>query len=116
MATDGINSGAAKITEAVAAAVGAPGAVAGSDAEASARLGDYFADVMLLDQATDARRARTELGWAPSHPTLVEEFRDGYRRAWALRDGWRISAARSLISTLRILPVTVMGNSSVTWR
>ena len=28
-----------------------------------ARLGDYFAEVLLLDQGTDAARARAELGW-----------------------------------------------------
>jgi hypothetical protein len=44
-------------------------------------LGDYFAEVLLLDQATDAAKARTELGWTPTRPGLVEEFRDGrYRK------------------------------------
>lgn len=71
----------AEITEAAAVAVGAPGAVPGSEAEARARLGDYFAEVLLLDQATEALRARTELGWDPSRPSIVDEFRSGsYRR------------------------------------
>ena len=52
----------AELTEAAAVAVGAPGAVPGSDDEARARLGDYFAEVLLLDQGTDSgqgpRRAR----------------------------------------------------------
>jgi nucleoside-diphosphate-sugar epimerase len=70
-----------ELTDAAAVAAGAPGAVPGSDDEARARLGDYFAEVLLLDQANTATRARTELGWSPSRPTLVEEFRDGsYRR------------------------------------
>ena len=60
-----------------AAATGAPGAVPGSDDEARARLGDYFAEVLLLDQGTDAAKARAELGWQPSHPGLVDEFRKG---------------------------------------
>jgi len=67
----------AELTEAAAVAVGAPGAVPGSDAEARARLGDYFAEVLLLDQATNAHRARNELGWSTTHPGLVDEFRGG---------------------------------------
>jgi nucleoside-diphosphate-sugar epimerase len=78
---DGSNSTVAELTEAAAVAAGAPGAVPGNDDEARARLGDYFAEVLLLDQGTDAAKARAELGWRPSHPGLVEEFRDGsYRR------------------------------------
>jgi nucleoside-diphosphate-sugar epimerase len=74
---DGFNPTVAELTEAAAVAVGAPGAVSGSDEEAKARLGDYFAEVLLLDQATDAAKARAELGWAPSRPGLVDEFREG---------------------------------------
>ena len=77
IAGDGANPTVAELTSAAAAAVGAPGAVPGSDSEARARLGDYFAEVLLLDQGTTAARARTELGWEPSHPGLVEEFRHG---------------------------------------
>ena len=81
---DGVNPTVAELTEAAAAAVGAPGAVPGSDDEARARLGDYFAEVLLLDQATDAARARDELGWHPAHPGLVDEFRNGgYRQVTA---------------------------------
>jgi nucleoside-diphosphate-sugar epimerase len=74
---DGLNPTVAELTEAAAVAVGAPGAVPGSDEEARARLGDYFAEVLLLDEATLATKARADLGWAPSHPGLVEEFREG---------------------------------------
>ena len=74
---DGANPTVAELTEAAAVAAGAPGAVPGSDEEARARLGDYFAEVLLLDQATDAARARAELGWKPSHSSLVDEFRNG---------------------------------------
>ena len=78
---DGQNPTVAELTEAAAVAAGATGAVPGSDEEAKARLGDYFAEVLLLDQGTAAARARAELGWAPSHRGLVEEFRDGsYRK------------------------------------
>ena len=77
---DGANPTVAELTEAAAVAVGAPGAVAGSDDEARARLGEYFADVLLLDQIAVATRARDELGWRPSHPGLAEEFRSGSYR------------------------------------
>jgi nucleoside-diphosphate-sugar epimerase len=78
---NGLNSTVAELTEAAAAAAGAPGAVPGSDDEARARLGDYFAEVLLLDQGTAAAKARAELDWKPSHPGLVEEFRNGsYRK------------------------------------
>ena len=84
VAGDGLNPTVAEVTEAAAVAVGAPGAVPGSDAEARARLGDSFAEVLLLDQGTDAARARAELGWHPSHRGLVDELRDGsYRKATA---------------------------------
>jgi hypothetical protein len=77
-----VKSTVAELTEAAAVAVGAGGAVPGSDDEARARLGDYFAEVLLLDQGTAAGRARAELDWRPSHPGLVEEFRNGrYARA-----------------------------------
>ena len=79
---DGINPTVAELTEAAAVAAGAPGAVPGSDQEARARLGDYFAEVLLLDQSTTAAKARGELGWEPSHPGLVDDFRRGsYRKA-----------------------------------
>ena len=74
---DGSNPTVAELTQAAAVAVGAPGAVPGSDDEARARLGDYFAEVLLLDQGTDAGKARAELGWSPSHPSLADEFRHG---------------------------------------
>jgi nucleoside-diphosphate-sugar epimerase len=78
---NGVNSSVAELTEAAAVAAGASGAVSGSEDEARARLGDYLAEVLLLDQGTDAARARAALGWHPSDPALVDEFRHGsYRR------------------------------------
>jgi nucleoside-diphosphate-sugar epimerase len=77
---NGVNPTVAELTQAAAVAVGAPGAVPGSDEEPRARLGDYFAEVLLLDQGTDAARARAELGWRPSHPSLTDEFRHGSYR------------------------------------
>ena len=81
---DGLNPTVAELTEAAAVAVGAPGAVSGSDDEARARLGDYFAEVLLLDQGATSARAEKELDWRPTHPGLVEEFRHGsYRQVTA---------------------------------
>jgi nucleoside-diphosphate-sugar epimerase len=74
---DGSNPTVAELTEAAAVAVGAPGAVPGSDDEARARLGDYFAEVLLLDQGADAARARSQFDWHPSHPGLADELRSG---------------------------------------
>ncbi|MEZ0107675.1 nucleoside-diphosphate-sugar epimerase [Catenulispora sp. EB89] len=77
---DGSNPTVAELTEAVAAAVGAPGAVPGSVEEAQSRFGEYFAEVLLLDQSTTAEKAQRELGWRPTRPSLVEEFRHGSYR------------------------------------
>jgi len=81
MVGNGLNSTAAEITEAAAVAAGAAGAVPGSDEEARARVGEYFAEVLLLSQGTQATKARTELGWEPSRPSLVDEFREGSYRS-----------------------------------
>lgn len=79
--SNGVHATVAELTEAAAVAVGAPGAVPGSDEEARSRLGDSFAEVLLLDQGTDAAKARAELGWSASHPALADEFRHGsYRK------------------------------------
>jgi nucleoside-diphosphate-sugar epimerase len=74
---NGLNPTVAELTEAAAVAAGAPGAAPGSDDEARARLGDYFAEVLLLDQGTFAVNARDQLDWSPTHPGLVDEFRHG---------------------------------------
>jgi nucleoside-diphosphate-sugar epimerase len=80
--SDGTRPTVAELTEAAAVAVGAPGAVPGSDDEARARLGDAFAEVLLHAQGADAAKARAELDWQPTHPSLVEELRNGsYRTA-----------------------------------
>jgi len=81
---DGLNPTVAELTEAAAIATGASGAVPGSDDEARTRLGEYFAEVLLLDQGTSAARARQSLGWQPTHPGLVDELRQGsYRNVTA---------------------------------
>jgi hypothetical protein len=45
--------------------------------EARGRLGGYFVEALLLDQGTDATKARAELGWSSSYPSLADEFRHG---------------------------------------
>jgi nucleoside-diphosphate-sugar epimerase len=81
---NGRNPTVAELTQAAAVAAGAPGAVPGSENEARARLGDYFAEVLLLDQGTTAAKARDQLGWHPAHPGFVEELREGsYRKVSA---------------------------------
>src|SRR6476660_4848869 len=65
---DGLNPTVAELTEAAAVAAGAPGAVPGSADEARARMRDYFAEVLLLDQGTEAARAKSEIDWSQSHP------------------------------------------------
>jgi nucleoside-diphosphate-sugar epimerase len=77
---DGSNPTVAELTDAAAVATGAPGAVTGSDDEARARVGEPFAEVLLLNQGTEATKARSELGWQPSHPVLADEFRHGSYR------------------------------------
>lgn len=78
---NGLNSTVAELTEAAAIAADAPGAVPGSDSEARARLGDAFAEVLLLDQGVEPGRAQAELGWHPTQPGLVDDFRSGsYRK------------------------------------
>jgi nucleoside-diphosphate-sugar epimerase len=79
--SNGLTPTVAELTEAAAVAVGAPGAVRGSEEEARARLGDYFAEVLLLDQATTAAKARATLRWEPAHPGLAHELRNGSYRS-----------------------------------
>jgi nucleoside-diphosphate-sugar epimerase len=74
---NGLTPTVAELTDAAAAAVGAAGAVPGSEEEARTRLGDYFAEVLLLDQATTAAKASAALGWKPSRPGLIDELRSG---------------------------------------
>jgi nucleoside-diphosphate-sugar epimerase len=78
--SDGANPTVAELTQAAAVAVGAPGAVPGSEDEARSRLGGAFAEVLLLDQGTDASKARAQLAWQPSRLRLVDELRNGSYR------------------------------------
>jgi hypothetical protein len=72
-----MNPTVAELTEAAARAVGAPGAVPGSAEEARDRLGDGFAEVLLLDQATTAAKVRATMGWKATRTTMTDELRAG---------------------------------------
>lgn len=64
--------GSPTTVRAVAEAVAGEAGVAPEPAEATrARLGEAFADVLLLDQRASARRARA-LGWTVEHPSVLD--------------------------------------------
>lgn len=75
VAASGVNPTVRELGEAIAESV-APE----SDAETVARLG-AFGEALLLDQAALGERARTELGWTPSRPPLVDLLANGYGTA-----------------------------------
>lgn len=47
-------------------------------AQSRERLGDRFADALLLDQQAAGTTAKNLFSWTPKQPTLVELLRDGY--------------------------------------
>ncbi|MFJ9588663.1 NAD-dependent epimerase/dehydratase family protein [Streptomyces acidicola] len=78
IASDGDNPTVRELGEAAARAAGGDGAVhAESEAETCARFGDQFAEAILLDEQATGDRARTELGWQPTQPSLVHELEHG---------------------------------------
>ncbi len=63
------------VREIALAVVGPDGAVAPQTVDATReRLGEKYADALLLDQAASGARAQAEFDWHPSRPTLVELF------------------------------------------
>ncbi|WP_395726261.1 NAD-dependent epimerase/dehydratase family protein [Nakamurella sp.] len=58
------------------AAAGPAGVLAASVSDSRTRLGDDFADALLISQQATGERARS-LGWSPSRPGLVAEFVSG---------------------------------------
>jgi nucleoside-diphosphate-sugar epimerase len=77
IAASGDNPAVRELTEAAARAAGAPGAVPETDDDARGRLGQYFADALLLDQQAFGAKARSVLGWTPAGPSLLEELGHG---------------------------------------
>ncbi|QEO10509.1 NAD-dependent epimerase/dehydratase family protein [Protaetiibacter larvae] len=69
----GVNPTVRELAEAVA---GPDGTVRAETVDASrARLGEGFADALLLDQQARGAKAREVLGWEPRRPSLLEELR-----------------------------------------
>jgi nucleoside-diphosphate-sugar epimerase len=55
----------------------ASGVVPETVAATRARLGDAFADALILNQKATGSRAKIDLGWEPNGPSLVEELATG---------------------------------------
>lgn len=51
-----------------------------SDDQTLGRLG-AFGEALLLDQQATGHRAKSELGWQPSRPSLLEQLKAGYSQA-----------------------------------
>lgn len=63
------------VREIGAAIVGPSGSVvAGSAEQANERVGEMFAEALLLDQQASGSKARVDLGWEPNARSLVEEL------------------------------------------
>ncbi|MEU5629771.1 MULTISPECIES: NAD-dependent epimerase/dehydratase family protein [Streptomyces] len=77
IASDGHNPTVRELGSAVVRAAGTGFVHAKSPAETRARLGELFADALLLDQRASGARARDELGWQPGQPSLVDELERG---------------------------------------
>ncbi|MFB7719166.1 NAD-dependent epimerase/dehydratase family protein [Nocardia sp. NPDC056100] len=77
IAASGVNPTVRELTEAAARAIGAPGVVSETDEATTARLGDYLAEALLLDQQATGAKAHSELGWTPHGPSLLEELEFG---------------------------------------
>ncbi|MFI5775529.1 NAD-dependent epimerase/dehydratase family protein [Nocardia sp. NPDC051570] len=77
IAASGASPTVREMSEAAARAAGAPGVITETDDAVRDRLGPYLAEALLLDQQATAAKARTELGWAPSGPGLLEELEYG---------------------------------------
>jgi nucleoside-diphosphate-sugar epimerase len=77
-AASGQNPTVRELGEAAAKAAGiASGVVPETVAATRARLGEAFADALLLSQKTTGSRAKIDLGWEPNGPSLVEELATG---------------------------------------
>lgn len=74
----GQNPTVRELGEAIAVGYGvADGVRAESVADAHARLGEAFADALLLDEQATGAKARAELGWTPTARSLVQRLADG---------------------------------------
>jgi nucleoside-diphosphate-sugar epimerase len=62
------------VAELSAVLAGDAGVVAENPSDTKARLGEGFAEALLLDQQATGAKARTIGGWSPSRPTLADEL------------------------------------------
>ena len=77
LGVSGQNPTVREIGAAASRGTGGDGAVVGStDAETEARLGP-LAGALVLDQRATGAKARAELGWAPTGPSLLEDLSSG---------------------------------------
>lgn len=72
VAASGINPTVRELGEALS-----PTVTPESDEATVARLG-LFGEALLLDQQASGERAKSELGWTPTRPSLVELLTEGY--------------------------------------
>lgn len=72
----GVNGKNPTVSELAETAAGDAAVVAEGVRASRARLGEKFADALMLDQQAAGERARS-LGWEPTGPDLLEEFRTG---------------------------------------
>ena len=54
------------------------GAVAPESTDATVERLGAFGEALLLDQKANGARAKSELGWQPTRPSLLDELRTGY--------------------------------------
>jgi nucleoside-diphosphate-sugar epimerase len=76
-----------EIAEGIAQVLGLGPAVATTLEGMAAAIGLLYAMGMASNARVDATKARTELGWAPQGPSLVDDLvRGSYRRVWGHRE------------------------------
>lgn len=81
LAVNGNNPTTRELGEAASRSMGLDGRVQPeSPAETVARLG-AFGEAILMDQLATGEKARRELGWEPTRPTLGDELAEGYGQA-----------------------------------
>ncbi|MDQ1726627.1 MAG: hypothetical protein QOK14_672, partial [Frankiaceae bacterium] len=66
-----------ELGEAASRSSGSGAVVADTVEGTRARLGEAFADALLMSQQASGARARTELGWTPESPSLTDELAHG---------------------------------------
>jgi nucleoside-diphosphate-sugar epimerase len=85
-----------QIAEGIARLFRFDGAVSTSLEETGQVIGAMYAAGMASNSRVDSTRARTELGWSPGGPSLLDDLTQGsYRRVWAFREQSVVAATAS---------------------